>query len=310
MDKEHAHSGSFLMQVGLSSCNINPFSSRRPAVKDLTVAAALSLLIHLLVAVTVVFMPPARASQNAQIAYMEVDLVDVVEKAWGEADSGGSESADGAFAAPHLAETFNVPPEKTKAPVTAQTRKMTGKPKRPGSEKMKETKPGVHRLKKSNPGLGRTLAASISTSSYKPQLGSQDGANGFGQATALEWDEVLGVEQGGDGSANGGNPYEAGSREHEGPVSAVDKVPQPIQKYEPVYPDKARQLGISGKVVVKFVVEPDGHVSRASVQEAHPEGIFERSVLDAILRWRFNPGYLRGKPVATWVILPFEFQLT
>jgi len=61
-------------------------------------------------------------------------------------------------------------------------------------------------------------------------------------------------------------------------------------------------------VVLKFLVESNGCVARPFVLEAHPEGVFEKSVLEAIGRWRFKPGSRSGNPVAAWVVLTFQFD--
>jgi protein TonB len=62
-------------------------------------------------------------------------------------------------------------------------------------------------------------------------------------------------------------------------------------------------------VVVRFLVDTEGRVSRLTVREALPKGIFEDAVLEAVSRWRFSPGVLHGAPVNTWVVAPFEFKL-
>lgn len=92
-------------------------------------------------------------------------------------------------------------------------------------------------------------------------------------------------------------------------AATVDKIPQILKKIDPAYPGRARSLGICGKVVVRFLVEPDGRVSKPSIVEAHPKGFFEQSTLEALRHWQFKPGCLNGKDVATWVILPVQFRL-
>ena len=93
-------------------------------------------------------------------------------------------------------------------------------------------------------------------------------------------------------------------------AATVDKIPQILKKIDPAYPGRARSLGICGKVVVRFLVEPDGRVSKPSIVEAHPKGYFEQSTLEAVRHWQFKPGCFKGKDVATWVILPVQFRLT
>lgn len=93
-------------------------------------------------------------------------------------------------------------------------------------------------------------------------------------------------------------------------MGQVDAPPSPLRKVHPEFPLAARQRGISGKVVVKFLVKIDGSVAKASVVEAMPQGIFEQSVLEAINKWKFHPGRYRGNAVATWMVLPIQFRLT
>ena len=69
-------------------------------------------------------------------------------------------------------------------------------------------------------------------------------------------------------------------------------------------------MGIAGRVVVRFLVKIDVTVSKASVVESVPTGIFERSALEAIVKWRVKPGRYKGNLVATWVLLPIQFRLT
>ncbi|MCK9241182.1 energy transducer TonB [Desulfocurvus sp.] len=92
-------------------------------------------------------------------------------------------------------------------------------------------------------------------------------------------------------------------------VGEVDTVPRVLRGAPPTYPYHARRQNITGKVVVRFLVDVQGSVSRVSIQEATPKGVFEDSVVQAVQRWRFSPGVLEGSPVNTWVVAPFEFKL-
>ncbi len=69
-------------------------------------------------------------------------------------------------------------------------------------------------------------------------------------------------------------------------------------------------MGISGRVVLRFLVKTDGKVAKARVIEAEPRGVFEQSAMEAIDKWRFKPGRYRGNAVATWVELPIRFRLS
>ncbi len=93
-------------------------------------------------------------------------------------------------------------------------------------------------------------------------------------------------------------------------LGEVDQVPRIIRRVEPMYPYSARIRGITGKVIVKFLVDTKGYVRKPVILKATPSGIFDDTVLRAVRKWRFKPGYWRGHPVATWVVLPIQFKLS
>lgn len=92
-------------------------------------------------------------------------------------------------------------------------------------------------------------------------------------------------------------------------LQEVDRKPHVVSKVRPVYPYRARQKGISGKVVLKFIVNKNGTVTNVSVVKAEPQGVFEKIAVAAIKKWKFEPGYYQGKAVNTWVSLPIRFEL-
>lgn len=103
------------------------------------------------------------------------------------------------------------------------------------------------------------------------------------------------------------SPLQAVSSEFE--ADQVDQAPQIAAKIEPEYPYRARRRGITGYVKARFLVTADGGVEKPAIVEAAPEGVFEKSVLEAIKGWRFIPGYHQGKPVSVWVVLPIRFKI-
>jgi len=90
----------------------------------------------------------------------------------------------------------------------------------------------------------------------------------------------------------------------------VDRKPRVVSRIQPRYPHRARQREITGKVVLKFLVDKDGEVERVSVVSADPEGVFEDNAVSAVKKWRFEPGRVEGEPVPTWVRLPVSFTLS
>jgi protein TonB len=110
-----------------------------------------------------------------------------------------------------------------------------------------------------------------------------------------------------EGARKGGR---MGSAQQEFELAQVDRPPEIISRVEPHYPRTARSRRLSGKIVVKFLVDPQGRVEKQSILEANPQGVFESSVLEAVARWRFKPGYYKGQPVSTWIVVPLQFKLS
>ena len=89
----------------------------------------------------------------------------------------------------------------------------------------------------------------------------------------------------------------------------VDQLPMTVFRMKPLYPFRAKRLGIEGNVKVKFLVDAAGRVSRVTILESNPPGIFDESVLKALPSWKFTPGELGGKAVNTWVSTVIQFDL-
>lgn len=117
-------------------------------------------------------------------------------------------------------------------------------------------------------------------------------------------------EGGGTTGGKGGSHHGPGSGTGEFTVKQVDQPPAVLRKVEPRFPEAARTMGLTGRVVAKLLVGADGRVSRISILEASPHGIFEQDVLKALKQWEFKPGYYRNQAVATWVVLPINFRLS
>ncbi len=67
--------------------------------------------------------------------------------------------------------------------------------------------------------------------------------------------------------------------------------------------------GIEGEVQVQFLVTAQGTVQDIEILAAEPEKVFEKSVIDCVSRWRFQPGRVQGIPVAALAQTTIRFQL-
>jgi protein TonB len=76
-----------------------------------------------------------------------------------------------------------------------------------------------------------------------------------------------------------------------------------------IYPDAARENGIQGPVVVKFVVNEDGTVSNATIVRGIGGGCDEEALrmINSMPRWR--PGKQNDLTVKVFFSLSIRFQL-
>ncbi|KAA1160820.1 M56 family metallopeptidase [Pseudoalteromonas fuliginea] len=63
----------------------------------------------------------------------------------------------------------------------------------------------------------------------------------------------------------------------------------PTMRIEPLYPKQAAQQGISGSVVLKYDITPNGETANVSVVSAKPEAIFDREAKKALRQWQYKP---------------------
>ncbi len=84
----------------------------------------------------------------------------------------------------------------------------------------------------------------------------------------------------------------------------------PLARVSPVYPPLAERRGIEGWVQVAFTIAEDGSVVDARVVDADPRGVFDRSALQAISKWRYQPQLIDGQPIRrSNVEVSVEFRL-
>ncbi|HEX7047562.1 MAG TPA: energy transducer TonB [Gammaproteobacteria bacterium] len=82
----------------------------------------------------------------------------------------------------------------------------------------------------------------------------------------------------------------------------------PIVQIRPQYPREALMKCIGGVVELRFTVLEDGSVTDASVISADPPRMFDREALRAIVRWKFKPRIVDGRPVQREATLPLHFE--
>jgi len=75
-------------------------------------------------------------------------------------------------------------------------------------------------------------------------------------------------------------------------------------KVQPVYPELARKMNITGTVKVEVVVAPNGSVKEAKVVGGHP--VLANAALDAVRKWRFEPATIESSGVVDFKFEPHQ----
>ncbi len=92
--------------------------------------------------------------------------------------------------------------------------------------------------------------------------------------------------------------------------AVVDEAPERLSCPVPQYPRMMQQANIEGQALLQFVVEPDGHVTRQTIEVmSSTHRAFEGPARDMIQRCLFRPGKVRASSVRVLVQMPVVFTL-
>lgn len=89
---------------------------------------------------------------------------------------------------------------------------------------------------------------------------------------------------------------------------ALDRAPRTRVQVAPVYPADAKSRGLTAEVVVEFVVDEQGRVTAEHVVRSS-DPTFEEPTLQAVRKWRFEPGKKDGRLVKFRLQVPVVFNL-
>jgi periplasmic protein TonB len=84
--------------------------------------------------------------------------------------------------------------------------------------------------------------------------------------------------------------------------------PRLLSKVEPEYTDEARKARIQGAVMLRIVVDERGHAESIEVTRGLGLGLDERAI-EAVKKWRFQPGMRGKRAVPTAAIVMVTFRL-
>ena len=88
----------------------------------------------------------------------------------------------------------------------------------------------------------------------------------------------------------------------------VDVRAELIKQIDLVYPVKAYEMRLPGRVVVRILINEHGAVDETSVLEATPSGIFEEAALAATQALQFRPAQKHGRNVKSQKTIEVTFD--
>lgn len=91
------------------------------------------------------------------------------------------------------------------------------------------------------------------------------------------------------------------------PFHEVSEAPVQIKRVNPVYPDLAKRVGISGLVVVKVLINTKGDVEDVEVLKSIP--MLDDAAIEAAKQFKFRPAKQRDRLVKVWMSISFNFRL-
>ncbi|MCP4568907.1 MAG: energy transducer TonB [FCB group bacterium] len=116
----------------------------------------------------------------------------------------------------------------------------------------------------------------------------------------------------------GGNSVKAGPINSPDPGRSPDPKPkfgqeippEPTHQEAPVYPNQARELGITGCVTIHAFIDLSGRVKEASTLNCDRPGFgFEEAALKAAYKFRYKPAIQNGTAIGVWISYKVNFKL-
>lgn len=136
-------------------------------------------------------------------------------------------------------------------------------------------------------------------SSASPASTTQSTANNGNGSGSGEGESDNGIESG-NGEGNGSGKGNAG-------VSGIGSSPSEraeavcTYKAAPIYPNRMKEMGIGGRVVLEICVAPDDSVENVEVIQSSGHGTLDNAAIEAAYKCRFSMNGLWGKYTLSYV---------
>jgi protein TonB len=89
-------------------------------------------------------------------------------------------------------------------------------------------------------------------------------------------------------------------------MADLDQKPRCVYQPGPLFSKQLRRKA-PGKVNIIFIVDENGRVIKPKVRSS-TDPLFEKPALNAVKRWKFEPGRRSGKPVRFRMLAPITFE--
>jgi protein TonB len=91
--------------------------------------------------------------------------------------------------------------------------------------------------------------------------------------------------------------------------TSVDRNARVVFRAPLEYPSSARSKGVTGEVLLRLRIGEGGAVEEVQIARAEPSGIFEEAAQKAVRSWRFEPAFVKGRTVASWISQKIRFEM-
>lgn len=85
------------------------------------------------------------------------------------------------------------------------------------------------------------------------------------------------------------------------------KEPRKITDVRPIYPEVAREAGVSGVVILEATIDAEGNVAAVRILRSIP--LLDQAAIDSVRNWKYAPAMLNGAPVSVMMTVTVNFSL-
>jgi TonB family protein len=89
-------------------------------------------------------------------------------------------------------------------------------------------------------------------------------------------------------------------------VSKYDEPPQLRTGINPVYPEEAKEKGITGRVYIKVFINKKGKATKTIILKGYPE--LNQAAIDAVMKAKYKPAKYQKEKVGVWITLSLIFK--